>query len=303
MDDLYAKYTRVLLIEDNPGDVRLIQETLLDAVGIQFEFECVDRLAGGLERLTEGGIDVVLLDLSLPDSHGLETLSTLRGRAPEVPILVMTNLDDETIAIKAVRAGAQDYLVKGQTDSNLLIRSIRYAIERHRLMVALCSLSLIDELTALYNRRGFLTFTHQHLKVANRNKKGMFLVFVDLDNMKWINDNLGHREGDLALIETASILRETFRDSDIIARIGGDEFAVLAIEAQKNSADIIVSRLHQNFKTHNETGNTRFKLSASLGIAHYDPEHPSSIDSLLAEADMYMYEEKRRKKEVEAQKH
>lgn len=300
MSEMYGKHTKVLLIEDNPGDMRLVKEALTEAAGTPFELEHVNRLAAGVERLTEGGIDVVLLDLSLPDSQGLDTLCKVRARAPEVPIVVMTSLDDETIAIKAVQSGAQDYLVKGQADSNLLTRSMRYAIERHRLQVALCSLSLIDELTGLYNRRGFLTFTQQQLKIANRTKRGMFLFFADLDNMKWINDTFGHREGDMALIEAANIFKETFRESDIISRIGGDEFAVLAIEAQKSSEEIILTRLKETLDAHNAKGHYNYKLSMSIGISHFNPERPSSIDSLLAEADTMMYEHKRSKKEAEA---
>jgi diguanylate cyclase (GGDEF)-like protein len=143
-----------------------------------------------------------------------------------------------------------------------------------------------------------MTFTEQHLKITNRTKKGMFLLFADLDNMKWINDTLGHREGDMALIATSSILKETFRDSDIVSRIGGDEFAVLAIEAQKNSEEVIVSRLIDNFEAYNIKENRNYNLSVSIGIAHYDVENPATIDELLAQADVLMYENKRKKKEA-----
>jgi signal transduction histidine kinase len=124
---------KVLLIEDNPGDARLIWEMLAQARGARFDLECAERLSSGLERLAQGGIDVLLLDLSLPDSQGLDTLIRVHTPAPEVPIMVLTGLDDEALAVKAMREGAQDYLVKGQVDSNLLLHSIRYAIERHRL--------------------------------------------------------------------------------------------------------------------------------------------------------------------------
>ena len=124
------KSIRVLLVEDNPGDARLIRETLTEVSGVQFHLEWVDRLSTGLERLAEGGIDAVLLDLSLPDSQGIDTFIKVYTQAPQVPIILMTGLDDESLAVRAVREGAQDYLVKGQVDGNLLIRAIRYAIER-----------------------------------------------------------------------------------------------------------------------------------------------------------------------------
>lgn len=129
MDD---EHVRVLLIEDEPADARLIREVLAEVNGATFDIEWVDCVSAGQKRLSAGGIDVVLLDLSLPDSRGLGTFAAVRDRAPEVPVVVLTGLDDETFAVWAVREGAQDYLVKGQVDSNLLARSIRYAIERKR---------------------------------------------------------------------------------------------------------------------------------------------------------------------------
>ena len=123
---------KILLIEDNPGDARLIREMLADAKGVRADLEWADRLTTGLERLAVGGIDVVLLDLALPDSQGLDTFARTHARAPDVAIVVLTGLDDESLAVEAMGAGAQDYLVKGQADGNLLVRSMRYAIERKR---------------------------------------------------------------------------------------------------------------------------------------------------------------------------
>ncbi len=132
-----GKSIRVLLIEDNPGDARLMQEMLSEVRGIPFDLECAERLSAGLARLGQTDIDVVLLDLALPDSRGFGTFARTHAQAPRVPIIVLTGLDDEELAVKAVREGAQDYLVKGQLDSNLLGRAIRYAIERKRAEEAL----------------------------------------------------------------------------------------------------------------------------------------------------------------------
>lgn len=124
---------RALLIEDNPGDARLIELMLAEAGGNSFEVRHVERLEDGLRELGSGTIDVVLSDLSVPDSHGLETFQRLHARAPHVPIIVLSGLNDTTVALSAVHQGAQDYLIKGEVDGQLLARSMRYAIERKRM--------------------------------------------------------------------------------------------------------------------------------------------------------------------------
>jgi diguanylate cyclase (GGDEF)-like protein/PAS domain S-box-containing protein len=167
--------------------------------------------------------------------------------------------------------------------------------ERKQAEEALRVQSLIDDLTGLYNRRGLSALAQQELKKANRMGRGMLLLFADLDDLKHINDTFGHREGDLALIETADILKETFRKPDIIARIGGDEFVVLATETSSVSADILTNRLKEQVNAHNLKENRPYKLSLSTGIVSYNPEQPCSIDDLLARADKMMYTEKRGK--------
>jgi PAS domain-containing protein len=132
-----SEIVRVLLIEDNEDDALIIRETLAKTKGTPFDVDWADRLSMGLERLTEGGIDVVLLDLGLPDSRGLETLNRAHAQASEVPIVVLTGLADETVGLKAVQEGAQDYLPKGQVDGNVLVRAIRHGIERKRAEKAL----------------------------------------------------------------------------------------------------------------------------------------------------------------------
>lgn len=163
-------------------------------------------------------------------------------------------------------------------------------------------LSLIDELTGLYNRRGFLTLAKQQLKLAKRAKKELLVIYADIDQLKQINDSFGHHTGSLALIDTANILKETFRSSDIIARIGGDEFVVLAIETSKTGKKSIASRFQQNLDFHNSKRNLPYKyeLSISIGISRFDPQNPCSLDELIDHADRLMYKEKRRKKKMAA---
>lgn len=162
---------------------------------------------------------------------------------------------------------------------------------------ALKAMSLVDDLTGLYNRRGFLTLAQQELKMVNRIKRETFLLFADLDGMKGINDTFGHLEGDQALIDIARIFKESFREPDILARIGGDEFVILAREGITGAGPgIFMERLHKNLGLYNEKTDRNYKLSLSMGVVAYDSKHPVSIETLLAQADSLMYEEKQRKK-------
>ena len=156
-------------------------------------------------------------------------------------------------------------------------------------------LSLTDELTGIYNRRGFFTLAEQVLKLCKRQKKGVYLLYADIDNLKKINDTFGHKEGDFALIEIADILKKSYRDSDIAARIGGDEFVVIPIGTTGDNIELIISRLQKAIEIHNSKGNRKYKLSVSTGVTYYDPEYPCSIDELLLKVDKLMYEQKRQK--------
>ena len=155
--------------------------------------------------------------------------------------------------------------------------------------------SITDELTNLFNRRGFFTLAEQQLQIARRTGREMVLLFADLDKLKWINDTLGHAEGDRALREAAKILKNTFRKSDIIARIGGDEFVVLAVETPENNAGILMKHLQEKMDAYNSKESMPYKLSLSLGVVRFDPLAPATIDELLTQADAVMYEQKKGK--------
>jgi diguanylate cyclase (GGDEF)-like protein len=158
------------------------------------------------------------------------------------------------------------------------------------------ALSLVDELTGLYNRRGFLTLATQQLKLCDRSMRSALLVFVDLDGMKRINDELGHEYGDVALVETASVLRQCFRYSDVVARLGGDEFVVLAVEADPPSVEGVTVRLYEKLAEMNARPERKFELKFSVGIAPYDPSKLEMVEEVLARADSLMYEQKRLRK-------
>ena len=287
--------TNILLIEDERSDARLVLELISEIKNKIFQMEWQQNLSGGIDYLENNPVDVILLDLMLPDSWEMESFNKIKAVAPNIPVIILTGFKDEKLAIKAVQRGAQDYLFKSDISAKLLERSIRYAIERQRTIIELKALSVIDELTGLYNRRGFLTLAEQQMKFANRNNKGIMLLFIDVDDLKAINDKFGHNVGDVALTDTADILKESFRRSDIIARIGGDEFAILALEAEKHNEDIILSRLREKVNDYNRSGKLGLELSLSIGVAHYDSNEPCSVEELMARADNTMYKQKHQK--------
>ncbi|HPO49202.1 MAG TPA: PAS domain S-box protein [Spirochaetota bacterium] len=168
--------------------------------------------------------------------------------------------------------------------------------EQKTLLEKLEALSLIDELTGLYNRRGFITLAKQQLKLANRTKRKMFVLFIDMDNMKQINDVYGHLEGDNALKEISELLRKTFRDSDIIARIGGDEFVVLALSDMNVDDKFLIDRVNDAILKVNQSGENLFKLAVSIGKSCYNPDKPTPIEELIEKADDSMYRDKKSKK-------
>ncbi|MEG6522992.1 diguanylate cyclase [Desulfotomaculum sp. 1211_IL3151] len=178
---------------------------------------------------------------------------------------------------------------------NAYLASLRDVTENVQLREKLRNLSLRDELTGLYNRRGFITLTEQQLKVTKRAGEKLMLFFVDLDKLKMINDQLGHHEGDQALIDTANILIKTFRESDIISRLGGDEFAVLVLGDQKDRVPQLTARLMDHVNRHNAKGIRQYGISLSFGIAFFDAELPCSLDELINTADKNMYQNKRSK--------
>ncbi len=256
----------------------------------------VGELAGALEWLSSGGVDAVILDPDLPDSQGIASFERMYAFAPDVPVVVLTNEGEDDLAVRAVQGGALDCMRKNESDPSVLLRSVRYAIERHRLLDALRSLSLIDGLTELYNRRGFNDLGEQYLKLALRSSRSVSLIYLDIDRFKTINDTLGHHVGDRALLSVADSLRDTFRRSGLIARMNGDEFAVLAFETSEENAETLVERLRAELTRVNETTRERFQLSVSIGLARYNGGDTLSLDELLRQANEAMYKEKLNKR-------
>lgn len=244
-----------------------------------------------LKEIEELPCDVLLTDVVLPGMKGLELTTRAKHQHPEMIVIVMSGFTMDFSYDDAVKAGASDFIKKPFTINEMLMR-----IQHAKMQERLRELSFTDDLTGLPNRRGFFAFARQEMKMAMRTNQQMVVLFADLDDFKSINDTWGHDAGDDALVRAANIFRETFRDSDIIARMGGDEFAVLLIDAKEKSFTAANERLQKGIARYNEGRDGSFRLSVSIGMSVFDPEHPKSIDELLKLADDQMYREKQRKK-------
>lgn len=276
------------------------QERLAEkAVFHQFEVIHVSTLSGGLARLEEKDIEIILLDLGLTDSCGLETFAAVYSKYSNIPIIVFSGFDDEETAIQAVRKGAQEYLVKGQVDGPLLTRSIRYAIERHRLLMQIEKfhqlehyMAYYDSLTNLPNRQLFYDRLRHAISVARRNKHILAILFIDLDGFKNINDTFGHESGDFLLKAVAERLQDSLRQSDTTARLGGDEFTVILGDIGKARHAAFVARkiLKELAKPFQIAGKQLF-ITASIGISLY-PADGSEVETLVKNADKAMYQAK-----------
>jgi diguanylate cyclase (GGDEF)-like protein len=186
-----------------------------------------------------------------------------------------------------------------QEDLNLLefvSSQVAQVIERKRMEQEIVSLSLTDELTGLHNRRGFSLLAEHELKLAYRFKRSVSLFFCDLDGLKTINDSYGHAEGDEALKEVAAIIKETFREADIPARFGGDEFVILAPDTNIDSAETLPKRLQANAENHRRKSERPYQITLSVGISRFDPDTPHTVNELISQADELMYQQKKEKK-------
>ena len=249
------KELRILMLEDVVDDAKLTERELRKG-GLAFSAKRVETREAFLKALKDFSPDLILADYSLPTFDSLSALAIVEKECLDTPFIFVSGTIGEDFAIETLKRGATDYVLKNRLQRLVpaVIRALREVEERAKRKRAeeeFWALSLVDELTRLYNRRGFYTLAEQQLKLAKRIKRGMLLLLMDLDGMKWINDTFGHEEGDQALREIAMILNATFRGSDIIARLGGNEFVVLSIESRIASAQMLSNRLQENLKFHN----------------------------------------------------
>jgi two-component system cell cycle response regulator len=280
-----------ILIVDDEEMMRSFLVSLLSKRG----HECETAKDGieALEKIKKNSFDSAVIDIVMPLMDGITLTQELLKLFPNLPIMIMTGHADDHFAESAIAAGAREFIKKPFSIDEFILRFDKM-IHDHKEEESLLALSLTDELTGLYNRRRFFVLTEQYLKVAIRTRKRLLLLYIDMDDLKWINDHYGHNEGDQALINFSRILKKTFRESDIIARIGGDEFVVLLESAAEND-EILITRLYENLKDYNTKGPRHYELSVSVGAAPIDPEIPISIDELLSNADALMYAQKRKR--------
>lgn len=286
----------ILFIESQPEDAAWVQQTLDEQFPRGYVLDRVKSLAEAKSALAEQKFDVILTELAIVDAQGLETFLKLQELSEKLPIVILTHHDDEELAMTCVRQGAQDYLIKSKTDAHALGRALRYSVERQNVNEKLKILTLEDELTGLYNQRGFYALAHEYAALARRSNQSLLMLFIDLDGLKAINDAHGHTEGSRCIVAASAVLERTFRDTDLIARFGGDEFAVLLLETADQTMELVMERLQANLTRHNTQMRRGYDLAMSVGFSRFDPKDPRPVEELLREADQNMYTEKRKRK-------
>lgn len=286
----------LLLVEEDEHTASRLFELLSRPDRTRFEITLVLHVEEALVKIQEGGYDVMLLDLGYHEGHGLDSLMRARVAARSVPIVVLTFQKDEAIALKAARAGAQDYLTKGEVTPDLLTRTLVHAVERHRILQDLTAaqqrqhfLASHDSLTELPNRYSFMAQLDRALADAKRNDTQLAVLFFDLDGFKAVNDNRGHAAGDELLTDVAGRLRRLIRKSDIVARLGGDEF----VAAVRNVTDLdtitsMAEHIREEIERPYHVANAECWISTSIGISFF-PRDATTAGGLIRSADTAMY--------------
>ncbi len=281
----------ILLIEDDEADALIFQRSLRACTG-NYKLHVCDRIQDALCWLDDNPCDIILLDMSLPDSFGLEGINRIHQRFDELPIVILTGLDDDQTALDALDHGAQDYLVKGNASSRELQRTLRHAIQRqqiqnenHRLVIELQIAARSDSLTGLLNRHAMIEEFEIHWAGSKSSGLPLSCVILDVDFFKQVNDQYGHLAGDEVLRTVAHVIRDITRPSDYIARYGGEEFCVILVGATEKSAMDWAERARITLRSFPfELGDTTRTITASFGAAERN-EYTQSIEQLIDNAD------------------
>lgn len=291
-DEEQREVREVLLVEDNLIDAQLIRRLLRRITDAYYRITHVRTLNDAVLSTEDLSPDVILADLNLPDSRGTQTVSSLQNSYPDIPLVIVSAWEDEAISLRSVKAGAQDYLVKGHIDGANLHRVIRYAVERKRTELELVRLAQFDQLTSLPNRTLLRERVEHALGRATRTGAGVATLVLDMDRFKEINDMLGHEVGDKLLVEAARRVRAAVRDQDTVARLGGDEFAVI-LEGVSEAKEVlpVVERIMTSLEDLETIDGNEVNTSTSIGIAMY-PDNGNDLSELLRAADLAMYQAK-----------
>lgn len=282
----------ILLVEDNPADRRLVAERLSQPNEDRFHLLYAESLSESLQILAQNKISIILLDLLLPDCRNLESLARIHASANGIPIVILSEIEDEILALKALKLGAQDFLVKWHTNGHLLVRAIQYALERKQVEEQLYHLAHHDALTGLPNRKFFYDQFKQALAMARRHHRPLAIMFLDLGNFKRINDTLGHHCGDLLLQLVAKRLAGCVREADCLARIGGDEFVIAFTDmTHQEDATVAANKIIDIFAEPFQVEGHRVHARVSIGISLY-PSDGDDMESLIKNADLAMYQAK-----------
>lgn len=291
MPDVVNDTGPILLLEDNDADADLV--TFYLSPQQREHLIRADRLVEAIDVMSEQSFGVILCDLTLPDARGLDAVLRIQNAAPQVPLIILSGLEDEELSTQAVQAGAQDYLAKDELNGPNLARAIRYAIERKRAELKVAEQAHYDGLTGLPNRLLFQQRLAHALSRSRRTTSEFALLFIDLDHFKAVNDTLGHAAGDAVLVEAARRLESVMREYDTVARLGGDEFAAILDELPSDHevarvADRILAALRKPFTFEGQNAS----IGCSIGIAVH-PHAADTAEGLLRAADEAMYEAKK----------
>lgn len=282
---------RILLVEDDPAYAELTRAMLRTTSGTSLTLDHATSVHQAVEKLNDGEFDIVLLDLGLPDAQELEALNSLVGAAPDLPLVILTGTENEVLALQAVKGGAQDYLIKGQATPELLVRAIRYAIERKQSELHIRHLAFYDPLTQLPNRRLLIEHLGHALKRAARADTVVGVFFIDVDNFKQINDAFGHATGDTFLTELAARLSRALRSSDTLGRLSGDEFVAIVEAGEASELGAVANALQRSVKAPFTTPHGELFATLSIGVSSC-PADGEEVGELLRNADHAMYRAK-----------
>jgi diguanylate cyclase (GGDEF)-like protein len=281
----------LLLIDDNDVDASRIQQLIATGSGDGVRVRHVHTCEQGLDALGEQAFDVILVDLSPPDTGCGEPVASLIRKYSATPVVVLSGNDNTDVAVHAVRLGVQDYLVKGRLAVDQLQRAIRFAIERKHNERHLEFLAGYDPLTTLLNRHQFNSMAEHALANAERQGIGAAMLFIDLDRFKAINDQWGHAAGDELLAAVGRRIRGSIRRGDTAARLGGDEFAVFLEAAGQRAAETVAEKIRTNLAKPVHIAGRPQPIMASIGLALF-PRDGTDLATLLYKADQAMYRAK-----------